>query len=158
MPRKRSPHETPQAVEDEIAKDLAASKKGEKGIIQKIAGKWGVSEDAVINVGKRQRRSITEMREVLAESALILTAHLDERIVDALNDDKRMEETPVRDLGRMRESLINTAVTAMEGHAPAVQNINFALIKQEKASLAEYDTLIQKRKAEQAKIIDVQPA
>lgn len=147
--------DTPKAVVEEIKKDLAASERGKKGIIPAIASKWGVTECVVTEIGKRERRDIMMLREGIAERGLVLAAMVDERTLEALQDDDRMKETPLRDFARAREGLVNSALVALEGHQAQVQNFNFAMVKDLDAKIEANDLRLRQKKEELAKVSKV---
>lgn len=137
---------TPPKVVEGIVTDLAAAEKGKRGLVKQLAKEWGVSEFVVDHIATRKKGDIQAMREAIAERGLELTIGVQARLAEKLDDDKAMADTPLRDLALTHEKLVNSSVTAQDGHAPAV-SVNFAFVKDGLRALAGYDERIKAVKA-----------
>lgn len=143
MPRDNAT--APKVVEG-IVTELAAAKPGQRGLIKQLAKEWGVSEFVVDHISQRKKGDIQAMRAVIAERGLELTIGVQARLAEKLDDDDAMAGTPLRDLALTHEKLVNSSVTAQDGHAPAV-SVNFAFVKEGLRALNGYDERIKAVKA-----------
>lgn len=152
---------TPPAIVNAIMTDLAQIKRGSRGIIEEIAERWGVTDAVVTHIQQRKKNDIAMLREGIAERNFMLVGSTQERIAEALADDKKMAETPIRDMALTVEKLTNAGVTAIDGHAPVIGKIDFTAIKADRLTLEVYDERMARRKAELALqkvgVIDAQP-
>jgi hypothetical protein len=143
MPRENA---TAPKVEEGVVTAIAAAPKGQRGLIKQLAKDWGISECVVEKIQARKKGDIQAMRAVIAERGLELTIGVQARLAEKLDDDTAMKETPLRDLALTHEKLVNSSVTAQDGHAPAVA-VNFAFVKEGLRALSGYDERIKAVKA-----------
>lgn len=131
---------TPEKVVEGIKQDIAALDPAKNVPLEKLAKEWGVSKWVVQHIKRRSGVDIQEYRKSIAEGALQLALITQEKLGRKLFNKKAVADTPIRDLALAHEKLVNSAVTAQDGHAPAV-SLNFAFIAQQQKNLANYDAI-----------------
>lgn len=136
---------TAKKVKAGIIQDLSTVKKGDAGLIQRIAADWGVSEAVVHHMQTRKRQEIAMLREGAAEQSLLLSAVARDEMLKKLTDPEAMKETPFRDLAQGHERLVNSAVTALEGHQAKV-SVDIKGVMEMQKLLAEDDTRMKRVK------------
>lgn len=146
-PKKRRKGATPLAVEQAIVKDLAAMPKGQRNGLVDIAGKWGVTVSIVEEISKRQKMDLMTLRQKVAENGFMLAARIDERLVEKLEDDDAMADTPFHHLAASREKVIDSSVTAAEGHQQIGPVFNIAFVKEARQTLAHNDEMLRMKRA-----------
>lgn len=144
---KPRPGQTPPAVVKAIKQDLAAMPKGQRNGLVEIAGKWGVTVSVCEDLGRREKKDIMALREKIAENGFMLAARIDERLVEKLESDVHMAATPLKDLAMAREKVIDSSVTAIDGHQAVVGNINIAFVKEARETLRGYDETLRLKRA-----------
>lgn len=139
-------------VQEGVLADLARKKPGDP--LQPIADRWGVTRRVVHEQQQRHRFEINELREQVAQGGMMLALVADEEIRKKLEDPKAMAETPLRDLAMTRAKLVDSAVTAQEGHSPMIQN-NFANVKFSMRALEAMEA--RRREIKQVAVIQSNP-
>lgn len=148
-----NPRATPKKVVDGIVEDLAKGKPRQQGIIKQTAVDWGVSESVVVKLQKQKKQDIQMLREKCAENGFILSHLLDERILEAVQDDVKMAGTGLRDMAQAREKVIGSSVTALEGHQQAPV-VNIAFVKQGIETLSRIDGVLAEKRAK-ARVVEI---
>lgn len=144
--RPRRPDAIPAGVKEGIIQELAAQPVGERGKIELVAARYDVTEAAVKQIGQRNKMDIQERRQRLAERAGAIADRNLDRLEEALENDEKMAETPLRDMAMSFEKVANSMVTLQEGHTPQVQ-INFGQIKEHRRMLESFESYTQEKLA-----------
>lgn len=134
-------------VREHIKEDLAASEAGKHGIITKIADDYGVDKHVVEHIQKVDKVDIMAMRLKFAEDNMKLAARTQERMGECLEDEERMEKTPLKDFAMALEKQVGAAVTAVEGHQQVGVKIDFTALNEMSRDLDLYDRAMKQAKA-----------
>ena len=141
----------PPAVKSGILADLAATPKGTQHGIQDICQNWGVRDHIVQYLQRTENVEINALRKANAERCGVLGFRLGDRIMEDLNNEKVMKETPFRDKALALNKIVQAGVMAEEGIVQNVE-INIQQIKIANNILQNFDATVKQAKA---KVVDV---
>lgn len=152
-PKKRRKNQIPAAVEQEIKKDLAAMPKGKYKGLQAIADKWGVTKKRCHDLMDSQKMEIMALREQLAQHGFMLAARIGDRLVEKLEDQEQMDKTPFHHMAASLEKVIDSSVTAMDGHQAVYAPVNFQFLRETARDVDRFDEIMRAKRAK-ARVVE----